>query len=135
MMIQKIIDTTVRVRQSVLEIVEIVLAGVIVCAVAYFSFQGAANFLSMDWSQMSVMYEFISYILLILLGLEVARLILVHSITVVLELMLLIIARKMLYPDITALDLLFCAVAFVLVVGAYYLYEMKPIKGLEDMTK
>lgn len=135
MMIQKIIDTTVRVRQSVLEIVEIVLAGVIVCAVAYFSFQGAVNFLSMDWSQMSVMYEFISYILLILLGLEVARLILVHSITVVLELMLLIIARKMLYPDITALDLLFCAVAFILVVGAYYLYEMKPIKGLEDMTK
>lgn len=134
-MIQKIIDMTVRVRQRVLEIVEIVLAGVIMCAVAYYSFQGASNFLFMDWSRMSVMYEFISYILLILLGLEVARLILVHSITVVMELMLLIIARKMLYPDITALDLLFCAVAFVLVVGTYYLYEIKPLKGLEDMTK
>lgn len=134
-MVQNIIDTTVRARQNMLEIVEIVLAGLIVCAVAYFSFHGALNFFFMDWSRMTVMYEFISYILLILLGLEVARLILVHSISVVMELMLLIIARKMLYPDITALDLLFCAIAFVLVVAVYYLYEFRPIKSLEDLTK
>ncbi len=134
-MIQKIIDMTVRVRQSVLEVVEIALATVIFCAVVYFSFNTAQNFFFKDWSSMSVMYEFISFILLILLGLEVTRLILVHSITVVMELMLLIIARKMLYPEITALDLLYCAIAFVLVVGTYYLYELKPIKSLEDISK
>ena len=134
-MIQKLIDTTVRARQSALEIMEVVLAIAVFCAVAYFSFHAAQGFLSKEWSSMSVMYEFISFILLILLGLEVTRLILVHSITVVMELMLLIIARKMLYPDITALDLLFCAVAFVLVIGIYYLYELKPIKSLEDITK
>ena len=134
-MIQKLIDTTVRARQSALEIMEVVLAIAVFCAVAYFSFHAAQSFLLKDWSNMSVMYEFISFILLILLGLEVTRLILVHSITVVMELMLLIIARKMLYPDITALDLLFCAVAFVLVIGIYYLYELKPIKSLEDITK
>jgi hypothetical protein len=81
------------------------------------------------------MYEFISFILLALLGFELIRLILVHSITVVMELMLLIIARKMLYPEIVALDLLCCVIAFLLTIGAYYLYESKPLKGLEDITK
>ena len=135
MMISRMIHATIQIRQSILEIVEIVLAGIIVCAVAYFSFHAGLSFLVMDWSSMTVMYQFISYILLVLLGLEVARLILVHSITVVMELMLLIIARKMLYPDITALDLLYCAIAFVLIVGIYYLYESRPIKSLEDISK
>jgi len=135
MVIQKLINATLQARQNTFEIVEIILAIIIVFAVAYFGFHAGLTFLSMDWSNMAAMYQFISYILLILLGIEVARLILVHSITVVMELMLLIIARKMLYPDITALDLLYCAIAFVLVVGIYYLYEHKPIKSLEDITK
>jgi hypothetical protein len=134
MLIQKIIHASVRALHSALEIVEIALAGVIFLGVMYFALNAGQSFLLRDWSSMSVMYEFISFILLVLLGLEVARLILVHSFSVVMELMLLIIARKMLYPDISALDLLFCTVAFAVVVGAYYLYELKPIKSLEDLT-
>jgi hypothetical protein len=104
-------------------------------AVLYFSFNTGGSFLYKDWSSTSVMNEFISFILLVLLGFELIRLILVHSITVVMELMLLIIARKMLYPEIVALDLLYCVVAFLLTVGIYYFYELKPLKSLEDITK
>jgi hypothetical protein len=135
MFLQKFITTTENVRDSVLKMVEIFLAGVVFCAVVYFSWNVLYDFLLKDWSNMSVMYEFISFILLLLLGLEVTRLILVHSITVVMELMLLIIARKMLYPEITALDILYCTAAFAMVIGVYYLYELKPLKSLEDLTK
>ncbi len=134
MVMQKLVSAATRARNGILEITEIILAAMVLCAVVYFGFNGAQAFLSKDWSSISVMYEFISFILLILLGLEVTRLILVHNITVVMELMLLIIARKMLYPEIVALDLLFCAIAFSLVVGIYYLYEIKPIKGLNNLT-
>lgn len=134
MLVRKLIKATTRGRDSVLEITEIVLALMVLFAVVYFSFNGVQTFLLKDWSSTPVMYEFISFILLILLGLEIIRLILVHSINVVMELMLLVIARKMLYPDIIPLDLLFCAMAFSLIVGIYYLYEIKPIKGLGNLT-
>lgn len=134
-MIQAYIATIRSFRDHLLEIVEMIFAILIFCAVLYFSWEGMQTFLSKDWSSMSVMYEFISFILLILLGLEVSRLILVHSITVVMELMLLIIARKMLYPEIVPLDLLFSTLAFAVVVGIYYFYELKPIQGLSDLTQ
>ena len=135
MFIQKLINATKGLRNSILEITEVLLATLIFFAIVYFGFNGMQGFLVKDWSSISVMYEFISFVLLILLGLEVARLILVHSITVVMELMLLIIARRMLYPEIIPLDLLFCAISFSIVVIMYYLYETKPIKKLEDLTK
>lgn len=114
---------------------ESILTLAVFCAVVYFSLNTAIDFLDKDWSTTSVMYDFISFILLILLGFELMRLILVHSITVVMELMLLIIARKMLYPEIVALDLLYCVMAFLLTIGVYYLYELKPLKSLDDITK
>ncbi len=132
---QNFITVTQGVRNRLLEIVEIFLAVLVFCAVAYFSWNSLQSFLWKDWSSASVMYEFISVILLILLALEVTRLILVHSLTVVMELMMLILARKMLYPEIAALELLYCAVAFALVIGVYYLYELKPLKSLDDLTQ
>lgn len=135
MKIRQFINKIKQSRHGVLEIMEGVLALAMFFAVLYFSFNIAESFLHKDWSNTSVMYEFISFILLALLGFELIRLILVHSITVVMELMLLIIARKMLYPEIVALDLLYCVIAFLLTIGACYLYESKPLKGLEDITK
>jgi hypothetical protein len=135
MKIGQFINTMKQARYGILEIVEGVLALVMFFAVLYFSFNTGGSFLYKDWSSTSVMNEFISFILLVLLGFELIRLILVHSITVVMELMLLIIARKMLYPEIVALDLLYCVVAFLLTVGIYYFYELKPLKSLEDITK
>ncbi len=132
---RKVINKIMQIRHGVLEIVELILAIVVFVVVLYFGFNMAKGFILIDWSAASSLYEFISFVLLILLGLEVSRLIAVHNITVVMEIMLLIIARKMLYPDISALDLLFSTIAFALVVGVYYLYKIKPIKSLDDLTK
>lgn len=135
MKIRQLINTIKQTQLGLLEVMEGILALVMFIVVVYFSLNTAESFLHKDWSSTSVMYEFISFILLVLLGFELIRLILVHSITVVMELMLLIIARKMLYPEIVALDLLYCVIAFLLTVGIYYLYELKPLKSLEDITK
>lgn len=135
MNIRQYINVIKKARHSVLEVAEVILALVLFLAVVYFSLSVAESFFYKDWSNISVMYEFISFILLALLGFELIRLILVHSITVVMELMLLIIARKMLYLEITAVDLLYCVIAFLLTVGVYYFYKLQPIKSLEDVTK
>lgn len=119
----------------IVKLAEIVLTGLVFCGVVYFGVFAVGDFFQRDWSSMATMYDFIATILLILLGLEVARLILVHSIVVVMELMLLIIARKMLYPDILAIEMIYCAIAFAIIVGVYYVYELKPLKSLEDLTR
>lgn len=135
MNVHVLVDRIKGLRDSLLEIAEIILAAIVFFGVVYFGIEYGWGFLSKDWSNVSVIYEFISFILIMLLGFEVTRLILVHSITVVMELMLLVIARKMLQPDIAAIDLLFCVAAFCLTIGTYYLYEIKPIKSLMDLTK
>lgn len=134
-MIKKIITNILQGKDLVLKLTEIVLATIVFFGTAYFSVITLGTFLHRDWSSVTTMYDFIAMVLIILLGFEVARLILVHNITVVLELTLLIIARKMLSPDIGALDLVYCAGAFAIIVGVYYLYEWKPLKSLEDLTK
>lgn len=133
-MTQVLLVTTKWIRDHAIEIAEVVLATLIFCAVLYFSWKGMWVFQSKDWSQTVVMYEFISFVLVVLLGLEVARLILVRSIGVVMELMMLIVARKMLIPDIQALELVYCAIAFAIIVGVYYVHELKPLKSLENLT-
>ncbi len=133
--LRKLIANIVRGEDVLLHVAEIVLTILVFCGVVYFSVVALGDFLERDWSSVTTMYDFITTVLLVLLGLEVARLILVHSIVVVMELMLLIIARKMLYPDILALEMIYCAIAFAVVVGVYYLYELKPLKSLEDLTQ
>lgn len=118
-----------------LKLIEVFLSALVLCGTVYFGVIALSNFVQRDWSSVTTMYDFIATILVVLLGFEVARLILVHSIIVVMELMLLVVARKMLYPDIPALDLVYCAVAFAVIVGVYYLYRRIPLKSLEDLTQ
>lgn len=122
-------------KDMVLRVAEMVLAMVVFVGVAYFSVVTLSAFWYRDWTNVTTIHDFIGTVLIILLGFEVVRLILVHNIAVVLELMLLVIARKMLSPDIGALDLVYCAGAFAIMVGVYYLYALKPLRSLQDLTQ
>jgi len=88
----------------------------------------------MDWSNIDTFYQFISFILLLLVGVELIRLIVLHSITTVLELMILIVARKMLSPDLDSLGILLSVIALATLVGINYVYALKPLKSLDDLT-
>ncbi len=114
---------------------ENILALLVLCGVIYFGINGLSGFFIKDWSSITTFYQFISFILLLLVGMELIRLMLSHSIITVLELMILIIARKMLDPNIDALGLLLSVIALGILVCINYLYALKPLKSLEDLTQ
>jgi hypothetical protein len=89
-----------------------VLAGVIVAAV-----EGAIHLAGMDWTTKETFYEFIYRALLIVIGLELVRMLITHSLAAVLELLAFVIARKMLKPDLTSIDVFLGVLAFVALLG------------------
>jgi len=117
-----------------MKIFEIMLAVFVFLSVVYFGFNTVGSFLGKDWSDIATFYQFISFILLLLVGIELIRLIVFHSITTVLELMILIVARKMLSPDLDSHEILLSVVALAILVGINYVYARKPLKGLTDLT-
>jgi len=75
-----------------------------------------------DWTQTETFYELIYRVLLLVIGLELVRMLITHSLAAVLELLAFVIARKMLKPDLTAADIILSVLAFVcLLAGRKYL--------------
>ena len=92
----------------------VVFAGVLVAAV-----QSARVLAGMDWGATATYDELIGRVLVLLIGLEVIRLLLIHDLRAVLELLAFAIARKMLRADVTAIELALGAAAFVALLAAY----------------
>lgn len=66
----------------------------------------------MDWQTTEAFYELIYRTLLLVIGLELVRMLVTHSLAAVLELLAFVIARKMLKPDLTAGDIILSVAAF-----------------------
>ncbi|HDT13306.1 MAG TPA: hypothetical protein ENO03_03005 [Candidatus Aminicenantes bacterium] len=101
---------TVRWLERALAVV--VLAGVLVALVL-----GARMMAGADWSAIETFYELIYRILLLVIGLELVRMLITHSLGAVLELLAFVIARKMLKPDLTAVDIILSVMAFVILLA------------------
>lgn len=86
----------------------LMLAGVVVAAV-----KGGITMFQMDWTAKETFYELIYRVLLLVIGLELVRMLVTHSLAAVLELLAFVIARKMLKPDLTSIDIILSVVAFV----------------------
>ena len=94
-----------------------VLASVIVAAV-----NGGIHLAGLDWTANETFYELIYRMLLLVIGLELVRMLITHSLAAVLELLAFVIARKMLKPDLTSVDIILSVLAFVaLLAGRKYL--------------
>lgn len=89
----------------------------------YFAFHSTFVLMEMDWGRVDAFYELIYRILLIVIGVELIRTLVTHDLMAVLELIAFVVARKMLKPDLTSLDILLCAASFaiLLVVRRYIL--------------
>ena len=85
-----------------------ILIGVIV-----FAFQSTFVLIEMDWRSLDTFYELIYRILLVVIGVELIRTLVTHDLAAILELLAFVVARKLLKPDLTALDILLGAGAFV----------------------
>lgn len=81
----------------------------------------------MDWALNATYYELIYRVLLIVIGIELIKMLITHSLEAVLELMAFVIARKMLKPDLDSIDLAVSVVAFIALLAArhYILHGRK----------
>jgi hypothetical protein len=96
----------------------LVLVGVLAAAVS-----SLRELLGLDWSQAATFDRLMSRVLFIAIGLELARMLVVHSLRAILEMLAFAIARNMLLPDRTAVDIVLGAVGFavLLAAGRYFL--------------
>lgn len=109
-----IIDWYIRVVQFS----ELILALVVLCCVFVFAFGSFFELMGWDWKATTTFYELIYRILLMVIGLELVRMLLTHEIVAVLELLAFVIARKMLMPDLTTIDIVLAVLAFVSLLAA-----------------
>jgi hypothetical protein len=109
---------------QIVQFFEMILALIVLCCVVVFASGSFAELIDMDWKVTTTFYELIYRILLMVIGLELVRMLLTHEIFAVLELLAFVIARKMLMPDLTTVDIVLAVIAFVSLLAARkYLFD------------
>jgi hypothetical protein len=97
---------------------EIGLAGLVLLGVLAAAVSSVRELLGLDWSQATTFDRLMSRVLFIAIGLELARMLVVHSLRAILEMLAFAIARNMLLPNRTAVDILLGTIGFALLLGA-----------------
>lgn len=115
-------EATMKVWHAIIISAEKILAAVVIVGVIFYAIGSVRALLEMDWTQNEVFYEFIYRVLLLIIGLELARMLVTHSISAVLELLSFVIARKMLKPDLTSVDIILSVFAFVALAAARHYF-------------
>ena len=107
---------------KVTAVLEKVIAVGVAMGVIAFILLSIPVFSQLDWSSIDAFYELVNRALAIMIGLELMRMLISHSIGAVLELLAFVIARKMLHPEISSLDIFLSVVAFVLLMAARHYF-------------
>ncbi len=94
------------------------LALVVIISILAYGARSLQYFFTANWGDTSTFYELVFRVLLIVIGLELARMLITHSLNAVLELLAFVIARKMLKPDLDTVDVILGVVSFVALLGA-----------------
>lgn len=108
--------------RSVITIVEKFIAAIVTIGVVAYGFKSIFVLVEMDWGSTETFYELIYRVLAVIIGLELVRMLVSHSIAAVLELLAFVIARKMLKPDLESLDVLLGVLAFVSLMAARHFF-------------
>ena len=94
------------------------LALAILVGVIAFAFSSAIALSGMDWGDTPTFYEMIYRVLILVIGVELIRTLVTHNLGAVLELLAFVIARKLLKPELTAMDIFLSVSAFVVLLIA-----------------
>lgn len=113
---------------------EMALAGLVLVGVLAAAVSSLRELLGLDWTQAATFDRLMSRVLFIAIGLELARMLVVHSLRAILEMLAFAIARNMLLPDRTAIDIVLGAVGFAILLAAarYFLVTEKEHAGTGD---
>lgn len=104
----------------------------ILAGILAFAFSSASALAGMGWRDTATFYEMIYRVLILVIGVELIRTLVTHDLAAVLELLAFVIARKLLKPDLTALDILLSVSAFVLLLIARRFFLRLPSTGATE---
>lgn len=108
---------------KVLRSFEYILAGAVIIALVFTFIFSVVELYKMNWLLTETFYEMIHRAMAIVIALEFIRMLITHKLNIVLELLAFVIARKMLLPGLTALDILLSIIAFVFLITArFYIF-------------
>jgi hypothetical protein len=93
--------------------VERVLALALLLGIAVFALKSTTTLAGMDWHATDTFYQLVYRILVLVIGVELVRTLVTHDLGAVLELLAFVIARKLLKPELSTLDILLGVGAFV----------------------
>jgi hypothetical protein len=116
-------------EKSFLHAIELILALAVIIAVAVSFINQIPVFLNADWGLDTTFINFIKIILHLAVGVELARLLVSYNINTVIELLVFVIARKILLFDESAISLVFLVLATVLLFAGRYFFTTYKLKN------
>jgi hypothetical protein len=114
---------------------EVILALAVLVGVGAYAVGSTQVLIGADWTTSESFYELIYRVLLLVIGVELVRMLVVHDLLAVLELLAFVIARKMLKPDLVSVDILLVVTAFVALMWARRYIAPSKIKSGEEPPK
>ncbi len=112
--------------------VELLLALLVIVGVFVSLFNQIPVFVNADWTLDSTFINFIKMILYLAVGVELARLLVSYNINTVIELLVFVIARKILLFDESAMSLVLLVLATVLLFAGRYFFTAYRLKNLNN---
>lgn len=100
---------------------EFVLGIVVVAGSMWYLFTGLVELFALQLDPINAFNEFIHLLLAVIIGFEVARILITHNLLAIIEILGFVIARKVLAPETTAEDILIAIIAFAVLVAARWL--------------
>ncbi len=97
---------------------EYLIAAILFLCLVGFTLGMAISIWEMNWQHTGRFYEIISHILMLVIGVELVRTLVLHNPEAILELLAFVVARKTLKPDVTVMEILLSVLAFIALLAA-----------------
>jgi len=123
---QNNLNSMKRKEKTFLHSIELILAGIVIIGVMVSLVNQIPRLMMLDWSQTTTFIEFIQVLLYLAVGVELARLLVSYNINTVIELMVFVLARKVLLFDESPFALVAIVFSTVILFGARYFFTKKP---------
>lgn len=111
---------------------EFVLGVIVVAGSMWYLFTGLIELFALQLDPINAFNEFIHLLLAVIIGFEVARILITHNLLAIIEILGFVMARKVLSPETTAEDILIVIISFAILVAARWLLHQGSI--YDDMN-
>lgn len=104
-------------------ILEFLLAAIVVIGTIWYLINGISELFNQSMGSKEFFFSFINLLLSVIIGIEVSRILVTHNLMAIIEILGFVMARKLLSPDTTALEILLVMGGFILLIGARWILQ------------